>query len=320
LIPPAGNADYTGDIDLRPGINLIARVSTHLDKSTGLFRASFASIDPATGQPTMDPIIGFLPPNTDANAPKGLGSVLFTVTPRVSLATGTAISNVASIVFDTNAPINTPTVTNTIDATKPQSSVSPLPGVSNPYSFPVLWSGSDQGSGVRDYTIYVSDNGGPYSIWKPNSNASQGTFNGIGGHTYRFYSIARDNVYNAENNKMTAEATTRVPCQSAVPANRITVTRGGFRLNTATKLYQQAVTVTNTGAALTDVFLALDGLTEGVSLDNQAGYSGCALPGSPVIGAGALGAGQSKTITLQFRNPSGGAINYQTRFLAGTAQ
>ena len=45
----------------------------------------------------------------------------------VTVATGTVIQNKATIVFDLNAPIDTPTWSNTIDKTMPTSHVNPLP-------------------------------------------------------------------------------------------------------------------------------------------------------------------------------------------------
>ena len=44
------------------------------------------SLDPATGRPPTDPLLGFLPPNHVP--PEGEGSVLFTVMPKSGLSTG----------------------------------------------------------------------------------------------------------------------------------------------------------------------------------------------------------------------------------------
>jgi hypothetical protein len=100
-------------VDLRPENDLLVRVSVSIDEVTGLIEWRFGSLDPATGLPTEDPLAGFLPPNV--NPPEGDGSVVFTVAPRAGLPTGTQITNQASIVFDTNAPILTPVWLNTIN-------------------------------------------------------------------------------------------------------------------------------------------------------------------------------------------------------------
>ena len=113
LVPAPGVQQYTGGVDLRPEQNLIVTIHANLDKDTGLLTWRFTSIDPDTGQFTDDPDAGFLPPNV--NAPEGDGSVVFTVQPRQGLATGTQFFNDASIVFNLNAPINTPTWCNALD-------------------------------------------------------------------------------------------------------------------------------------------------------------------------------------------------------------
>ncbi len=56
--------------------------------------------------------------------PPGWGKMILLKT---GLATGTTFSNTATVVFDTNAPLNTNAVTNTVDAGAPTSTVSPLP-------------------------------------------------------------------------------------------------------------------------------------------------------------------------------------------------
>ncbi len=62
--------------------------------------------------PTTDPVLGFLDP--DKTPPQGEGSVQFTVAQKPNLAVGTTISNKATVVFDANSPIVTPTWVNTI--------------------------------------------------------------------------------------------------------------------------------------------------------------------------------------------------------------
>ena len=52
--------------------------------------------------------------------------MLYTVRRKADLATGTEIRNRASIMFDTNDPIETPEWLNTIDDSKPTSRVLPL--------------------------------------------------------------------------------------------------------------------------------------------------------------------------------------------------
>jgi hypothetical protein len=90
------------------------------------------------------------------------------------------------------------------------SHVGALPATENSANFTVSWSGTDDASGLQGFTIWVSDNGGPFSIWDNNTSATSDTYSGVVGHTYGFYSIAQDNAGNIEPAKTQAEATTTV--------------------------------------------------------------------------------------------------------------
>jgi hypothetical protein len=212
--PPVGASTFTRIVDLRPGNNLLVKVEASLDSSTGLLTWRFTSLDPATGRPPLDPSAGFLPPG-------GEGSVFFTVLPKAGTPTNTQINNQATIVFDTNAPIPTQTWFNTIDNEKPVSHVLVLPAQS-PTTIPLQWAGSDVGAGVQDFTVYVSDNGGPFAPFVTQSTATSAAFAGQPGHTYDFFSTARDFVGNVEDLKTIAEATTTV-VTDAIPPTTIAV-------------------------------------------------------------------------------------------------
>jgi hypothetical protein len=129
---------------------------------------------------------------------------------KAGVATDTAITNQATVIFDTNAPISTPTWSNTVDNSAPGSHVLVLPANEMTIALPVSWSGTDTGSGVGVYTIYVSDNGGTFTPWLTGTAATSATFTGQVGHTYGFYSIATDNVGNIEPAKTAPETTVQV--------------------------------------------------------------------------------------------------------------
>ncbi len=135
------------------------------------------------------------------------------------LATGTAINQQASVVFDTNAPINTAVVVNTIDVTTPTSSVTPLPATETAPSFNVSWSGSDgTGSGIASYDVYVSDDGGPYQLWQSATTQTAAIYTGQAGHTYSFYSVATSNVGLVQTAPTAPQATTMVISSPPPPA------------------------------------------------------------------------------------------------------
>jgi hypothetical protein len=215
ISPPAGASAFSRIVDLRPGNNLLVKVEASLDSSTGLLTWRFTSLDPATGQPPLDPSAGFLPPG-------GEGSVFFTVLPKAGTPTNTQINNQATIVFDANAPIPTQTWFNTIDNEKPVSHVLALPAQSST-SIRLQWTGTDVGAGVQDFTVYVSDNGAPFVPFVTQSTATSAAFAGQPGHSYGFFSTARDFVGNVEDLKTTAEAVTTVVADAIPPTTVATV-------------------------------------------------------------------------------------------------
>ena len=112
LTPLAASSSYSAVVDLQPANDLLVEVDAALNLSTGLVTWTFTSLDPSTGQPTTNPLAGFLPP--DVTPPEGDGSVTFFVQPNSGLTTGTQIADSATIVFDNNAPLSTSQWVNTI--------------------------------------------------------------------------------------------------------------------------------------------------------------------------------------------------------------
>ncbi|HVR11785.1 MAG TPA: LamG domain-containing protein, partial [Thermoanaerobaculia bacterium] len=221
LVPSPAATSFATDVDLRPAESLIARTSASLDPNSGLLTWRFISIDPATGNPPLDPEVGFLP--ADLNPPEGEGSVLFTVLPKAGTPTGTQVQNQAKIGFDTNVPLVTQIWLNTIDNDRPTSSVVPLAPTQALASFTLQWSGTDLGSGIRDYTLYVSDNGGAFTPLIAGSADTSTTFAGQPGHSYAFYTIARDGAGNIESPKTAPDTTTQVLADSTPPVTTATL-------------------------------------------------------------------------------------------------
>jgi len=161
---------------------------------------------------TCDSIM--LPPDTVP--PNGEGWVSFSVKPMIDLASGTEIRNRATIKFDYNpwiyAPMDSSFVINTIDAEPPSTSVDALPDTTNFLTFVVSWSGMDEplGSGIASYTIYAKIDGGRYVRWISDTTVTSAVYYPETGHTYYFYSIARDNVGHIEDRPQSYDARTTV--------------------------------------------------------------------------------------------------------------
>ena len=173
---PAGLRHYTTTLDLRSqGIHLLVPVTLDVNTQTRVLTATFGSLDPVTGLLPDDVDAGFLPVN-DKQLHNGEGFIRYSVRPKEGLSSGTVITNLASIIFDINAPILTPTTTHTLDIGPPTSQVQNLSSQSAP-NFTVHWSGSDDagGSGIATYDVYASIDSGPFTIWLDDSAAMSAT-------------------------------------------------------------------------------------------------------------------------------------------------
>jgi hypothetical protein len=202
---PESQSFYHTTVSLDSGLAL--EIDAGVNVTNGEAHWYFKTIDPATGEIPLDPLAGFLPPDDETG--RGKGYVKFTIKSNPWIESNSTISNSATIIFDDNEPIDTNTVGNTVENIPPSSAVDPLPEQTNSTSFNVSWAASDDagGSGVAGITIYVSEDGGPFDVWLSNVMYTYATFNGQEGHTYRFYSLAKDNVGNIEEPPAAPDAT-----------------------------------------------------------------------------------------------------------------
>jgi hypothetical protein len=248
---PAGQTSFSARVDARATLGVLVDVTGQFNLQTGLISWTFTALDPLTLDLPADPRAGFLPPNVVP--PQGTGFVTYTVEPKSNLVTGTKINAQATVVFDTNAPINTPQMYDTVDAGSPTSAVTALPATTTTAAFAVHWAGTDDvgGSGVADYNVYVSDNGGPFALWQTATTATSAVYTGQNGHTYGFYSVATDNVGNVQSTPTAAQATTSLAVApthvQSVQVNDGSAQRSEVRSMTVT--FSDAVTFTGGNAA-----------------------------------------------------------------------
>jgi RHS repeat-associated protein len=215
IIPP-GLTQYQTTVAYKnsDGTPLNVQVAINFNVQTGLLTATFTSLDPNTSEAPTGSADGFLPPDNSSHV--GEGFVGYTIQPKSGLTTGAAINQRASVVFDTEASLNTDPALNTIDIGPVTSSVNTLPAITNGVNFTVSWSGSDNGgSGIASYTIDVSVNGGPFTPWLINTTQTSASYTGVVGDTYSFYSVAADHVGNEQPMPTTAQATTKVEALQA---------------------------------------------------------------------------------------------------------
>jgi RHS repeat-associated protein len=203
--------------------DFLVEVELEFDSATGEMRAVYRSFDHNTLMP-LDVLTGFLPPEDGTG--RGTGHLSYVVRADAGLQSGVEIRNVADIRFGSLPIITTNQVDPhdaslgthpakealiTIDGGAPISKVSALPDFSAT-EFTVTWSGSDDpgGSGIASYDVFVSDNRGPFVLWRDDATTNSATFTGVPGHEYRFYSVATDNVSQQQATPAVAQATTTV--------------------------------------------------------------------------------------------------------------
>jgi hypothetical protein len=229
-------------------------------------------------------------------------------------------------VFDVNTAIVTNAWINTIDNTPPTSLVTSLPQATATPDFRVTWQGTDEGAGVKDVTIYVSEDGGAFEAWLSNTSAGEGVFSGAPGRSYAFYSVARDLTNNVERKSPVVEATTAVAACAPDVTAALSIQRSAFRLNRTTRRYVQTVVITNVGSGdvVGPVSFVLDGLSATARLVGQSAVTACGVPlGSRYLSVSTghdalLKIGEKATVLLEFANPTNRAIGYSPRVLAGS--
>ncbi len=204
---PNGAQNYSQRLDLRSTRGVFVDVNAGIETSTGVVTWTFTAIDPATGNAADSATQGFLPPN-DQNG-VGSGFIGYSIQPKANSANNTRVDAQASITFNTQTPIQTVAVFNTLDSDIPSSQVNALPANSNA-DFTVSWTGSDSGSGIAAYDIFASTDGGEFVLWKDDITDNSATYNGQTGKTYSFYSVATDNLGQIETAPTQGDATTAI--------------------------------------------------------------------------------------------------------------
>lgn len=196
-----GDKTFVTTVDMRPAINAIAQVEGKYDEKKGIATWLFTSLDPMTMEPTDDIMQGFLPVNYDGS---GIGEVAYNINRKAGLPDGTAISNKASIIFDSNDAIMTPVWTNTIDAVPPTSHVSGLEMLTND-SVRIHFEGTDERSGVWKYTLYAQYGEGTSWEKVAEVDTTCADFKFYADIDYGFCVLATDSAGNVEQKEFVRE-------------------------------------------------------------------------------------------------------------------
>ena len=182
--------EFTRDVVYNvKGQDILVRVSGQFDEQTGVARWSFVSLK-KNGDEIDDPDLGFLVPNNDNG--DGEGFVSFVVEHKANPASGSTVSNKATIVFDANDPIVTNTYVNTFDTDYPTSQIASVEEKDGKLFVTV--SGTDATSGIGTYHLYAFKNGGEAELVAVITKGNQASFVCEAGTKYGLCVIATDNV------------------------------------------------------------------------------------------------------------------------------
>ena len=201
---PGGQSSYQTRLDLRDSLDVFVDVTAGVDVLNDEVFWIFQSIDPATGQVPTNPLVGMLPVNDTTGV--GEGFVDYTVRSDSPASTGTEIGAEATITFDTEGAIETPPITNTIDAGAPTSQVDSVASTPGSEEMTIYLSGSDAETGIASYDVFVSEDSGPFREARRSVTDTTTTYRGSVGSNYDFYARATDNAGNREAAKSSAEA------------------------------------------------------------------------------------------------------------------
>ena len=199
-----GTRNFVRTVDMRPEINVIVQVEGQYDEKKGIARWLFTSLDPMTMEPTDDVMQGFLPVNHDGTS--GIGDVGYRIGVKKGLEDGLEITNRASIVFDANEPILTPTWTNIVDGVCPESTITEI-AYKNDSIVTLNIEGNDERSGVWKYDLYVQ-----YGVGSPwmkegelNADSTEVDYKVHDGLYYGFCVLATDSAGNMEQKELRPE-------------------------------------------------------------------------------------------------------------------
>jgi DNA-binding beta-propeller fold protein YncE len=187
---PVTEVDET--VDLRPANDLLVHITAEA-KPNGRIKWIFQAIAPETGAPPEDPLAGFLPPNGSDH--EGEGATSYTVRLK-NVPEGAEVTNDASIVFDTNAPIETPTWSNVIDRSPPIVTLSAV-RAGDPQAAAVTWGGTDAASGISRWDIMVSKDGETPTLWQTAREPGSAVYIAPAPGTYAFRATAHDGAMNS---------------------------------------------------------------------------------------------------------------------------
>jgi hypothetical protein len=153
-----------------------------------------------------------------------------------------------------------------------------LPSNQASIAFTVSWGGSDDGSGVKDYTVQVKVDDGAWQTWLNDTASTSATYVGDFEHVYSFRVQARDQAHNVSGWSATdtievlhIPTLTPEPTYTAGTANTIHYTGDSVLYYYQVRRASNAACTSNVVDSpwVTASSYAFDSLSHGVQYDND---------------------------------------------------
>jgi subtilase family serine protease len=188
---PQGRGAYSAEFDLTSQRGYVLQMSAGIDVVTGIASWVFRAIDPVTGLLVSGENVGVLKPGETAE-------VSYTIRSRPEALSGASLDAQARVIFGDAAPIDTNRVTARLDNVAPTSTLTAQAVSGNRYL--LEWSALDDalGSGVLQYSVYVSLDGRSYSALAAQTTQTTLSYVAPENSTPQFLVLAADVAGNLE--------------------------------------------------------------------------------------------------------------------------
>ncbi|MEM9158679.1 MAG: putative Ig domain-containing protein [Verrucomicrobiota bacterium] len=189
-------ASFTGEFDFTDSRGFAVQVTAGVDVEAGYATWLLRAIDPDTG-------ITLRGTNPQTGQPQGLlvpgaeGVVGYTIQLEDDVSTGDVVEATARVIYGSDAPLDSNTRESVADAVAP---VTTLTVSQSGDTYTLDWTALDDslGSGVDEYTIYVSLAGGPFTLLQQRTSETRLVYLNESGFEANFIVRAQDNAGNVE--------------------------------------------------------------------------------------------------------------------------
>ncbi|MCB1123847.1 MAG: hypothetical protein KJT03_19995, partial [Verrucomicrobiae bacterium] len=187
---PQSRGAYSAEFDLTAERGYVLQMSGGVDIVEGIATWVFRAVDADTGLLVDYPGVGLL-------APGETGEISYRIRVNPEAETGAEITAQARVIFGQDAPVDTNLAAALVDNVAPTTS---LTVQENNGAYLLTWEAQDDigGSGVREYTAYVTFDGRNYSVLALRTTDTSFTYVPTGTGTPQFLVLAADNAGNLE--------------------------------------------------------------------------------------------------------------------------